>query len=1371
MYNQDLNSDNLLNSENTQNFKEVTISIASPEDILSWSRGEVKSAETINYRTFKAERNGLFCEKIFGPQKDYECSCGKYKGIRYKGIICEKCGVEVISSQVRRERMGHIKLAIPVSHIWFFKCIPSYLARILDMTTKTLEKILYYEYWIVINPGNNPNIQEKQLLTDDEYFKLLEEGGNEFEAGSGAEALKKVLDKVDLEASIEGIQRELLSCKPNSSNFKKLSKKLMILNSFYNNEKDPSWMILTHLPVLPPNLRPLVPLQDGRFATSDLNDLYRRVINRNNRLKYLMTLNTPDVIIRNEKRMLQEAVDALLDNGRHGRPVLGTGNRQYKSLSDMLKGKSGRFRQNLLGKRVDYSGRSVIVVGPELKLHECGIPKKIALTLFEPFIIYELRKRGLAHNTRSAKKMITKETPEVWDILEEVIKNHPVLLNRAPTLHRLGIQAFEPKLIEGFAIRLHPLVCTAYNADFDGDQMAIHLPLSNAARLEAKLIMLAPNNLFSPSNGKPLVTPSQDLALGCYYLTSWNDNLKYNPKKVSKFNDINEVEWAREFKQITLHTPILFKNPYYQQNTTVGDNKEKFLFTTAGRCLFSKILPDGFGFINKTLRKNSLGSLILNVYNKFGHNQTIEFLDKLKEIGFKYATQSGMSAATEDMIIPKIKNKIITETDEKVNQIRTDFEKGLITSSERHNKIVELWSNQTSRITDILLKKIKENKKKIEINPIFAMLDSGARGSKDQIRQLAGLRGLMAKPSGDIIERPIKSSFKEGLSILEYFISSHGARKGLADTALKTADSGYMTRKLVDVAQEVIISEDDCKTSEGINVSALVSKDGEIISLKERIINRYPVEDIIIKDNTSKKKIKIKKNELITEEMAELIEKNNIESIKVRSSLTCASDYGICSKCYGILLANKRMSTKGDAIGIIAAQSIGEPGTQLTMRTFHVGGTAKASFDNPFITAKKGGIVKVINTKTITSDEGKIICLGNRGKIQLLGKNKMVNEEYDLVPGANILNKEKIKKGEVFVSWDPHNIPIIAEKSGVVEYKDLIEGVTLNREINPKTKRKENIVKHRIGLHPQLIIKHKLGSFHTNLPSDAHIMVNPKGKVKEGLTIARIPRETAQTTDITGGLVKVAELFEARNGKIIADLAPVDGIIEFGSIENNSQKVIIRDIEENEVLSNQLIPTNKRLIVFSGDYIKKGEALTEGSTDLKKLLEICKEQALFQYLINQIQFIYRSQDVEINDKHIEVIIKQMFRKVLITDKGDSNYIAGEEAYKQKVIQENRKLKEKKQALIKYEPILLGVTKSSLQTESFIAAASFQETTKVLTEAAIFSKKDYLKGFKENVIMGNLIPAGTGFHKYSQIEIKNQVQETLVDTIADEKSSS
>ncbi|MDE1170598.1 MAG: DNA-directed RNA polymerase subunit beta' [Verrucomicrobium sp.] len=1351
----------VLGLERAIGFDQVGISIASPETISAWSRGEVKNPETINYRTFKPEKGGLFCERIFGPTKDYECACGKYKRIKYKGVICDRCGVEVTLVRVRRERMGHIELAVPVSHIWFFKCMPSRLGLVMDMTARELERVIYYEDYLVIEAGSTP-LEAKQLLSEQQYREALQQyGEGSFTARMGAEAIRDVLKSIDLGSLTQEIAEALTATKSKQTR-KKLAKRLKLLQGFISSGARPEWMILEVLPVIPPDLRPLVPLEGGRFATSDLNDLYRRVINRNNRLRNLLQLKTPDVIIRNEKRMLQEAVDALFDNGRHGRAVTGAGNRPLKSLSDMLKGKTGRFRMNLLGKRVDYSGRSVIVIGPDLKLSQCGLPKKMALVLFEPFIIRRLREMGYVHTVRSAKKMIERQESVVWDILEDVTKGHSVLLNRAPTLHRLSIQAFEPKLIEGEAIRVHPLVCTAYNADFDGDQMAVHVPLSVEAQLEARLLMLATNNIFSPSSGRPITTPSQDITLGCYYLTQGPRRIPgqqaadkdKEKKRLPLFGDIDEVLFAHADKVIGTHELILLKNPDYGvEGTVYGDKEKKMIETTAGRVLFNQIWPQGLGYYNKTAGKKQLSEIILRAYQVGGREATVESLDKLKELGFTQATRAGISIGIDDMIIPEEKNKVIGRAYEQISVVEKQYRSGAITDGERYNKIVDLWTQATDEIASVMFRTLDYNLGRKEYNPLYMMVDSGARGNRQQVRQLAGIRGLMAKPSGDIIERPIVSNFREGLSVLEYFISTHGARKGLADTALKTADAGYMTRKLHDVAQDVIVTEPDCGTVNGIWVKAIYEGDEEIVRLADRIYGRVSCDDI--NDPVSRKPI-VRANELIDEAKANAIERIGTERVKIRSVLTCETKAGICALCYGLNLATNQVSKLGEAVGVIAAQSIGEPGTQLTMRTFHIGGTASQIFKQPQIKAKNDGALKFNELRVVRSTEGQYVVLNKNGTVMVQDEEGRELESYTVAIGSiiSVAEGEKVKKGQIFVQWDPYNVPILTEKAGTIEFHDIIEGVTMKRELDDATKQVGTvIIDHKEDLHPQIVVlgdkKEILASY--SIPSGAHVEVKAGQKVEAGQRLAKTPRKVVKTKDITGGLPRVAELFEARRPKDAAEIAKIDGVIEDAGIARGKKRLIIRD-PQTGAEEEHLIPLSKHLIVYKGDSVKKGQQLTEGPVVPHEVLEVCGPQDLQEYLLNEVQEVYRLQGVEINDKHIEIIVRQMLRKVKITDPGDTGFLWGEQIDRLDFEEENREIEEKGGKPAEASPVLLGITKASLETESFISAASFQDTTRVLTDAATLGKIDNLRGFKENIIMGHLIPAGTGFITHRSINL-------------------
>jgi DNA-directed RNA polymerase subunit beta' len=1344
-----------LGVERESNFDCVTINVASPETIRSWSRGEVKNPETINYRTFKPEPGGLFCQRIFGPVRDYECACGKYKRIKYKGVICDRCGVEVTVSRVRRSRMGHIELAVPVTHIWFLKSMPSRLGLLLDMTARSLERVIYYEAFMVTDPGRTP-LEEKQLLTDQEYIQAMEEYGDEsFVAKMGAEALRDVLSVMDMPSTVLELQEAMRSTKSKQIK-KKLAKRLKVIQGFIKSGSRPEWMVQEVLPVVPPDLRPLVPLEGGRFATSDLNDLYRRVINRNNRLKNLMQLKTPDVIIHNEKRMLQEAVDALFDNGRHGRPVTGAGNRPLKSLSDMLKGKQGRFRQNLLGKRVDYSGRSVIVIGPELRLHQCGLPKKMALVLFEPFIIRRLKELGFVHTVRGARRMIEKKSPEVWDILEEVTKGHPVLLNRAPTLHRLSIQAFEPVLIEGEAIRVHPLVCTAYNADFDGDQMAVHVPLSLEATLECKTLMMASGNIFSPSSGKPILTPSQDVILGSYYLTLEPKPLVEGvrvPLAVTQ----NEALFAQMDGAKETHDWIRIPNPDYGCETVFGNSTHKTITTTIGRIRFSQIWPEALGFLNFQIDKSELGNVINNTYKVSGPEETVLSLDRLKKLGFDVATMAGVSIGIDDMIIPESKTQIVANAFGKIDEVEGQYRKGIITTGERYNKIIDIWTVATDEIKKAVFHELKSNGGKGGVNPVFVMMDSGARGNPNQVRQLCGTRGLMAKPSGEIIERPILSSFREGLTVLEYFISTHGARKGLADTALKTADAGYLTRKLCDVAMDVIITEPDCGTRDGIWKRAIFEGDDQIVSLRERVEGRCSCDDVFNPSDLDE--TIVTSGELITEQSAQRLEDCGVERLKVMSPLTSTSGYGVDAKSYGINPASNDVAKLGDSVGIIAAQSIGEPGTQLTMRTFHIGGIASSVVTDPRIIVRNSGRVKYRGLRLvhIETPEGPVyIALNKTGAIQVLDKNDRELEAYDIVVGSaiRISDGDTIEAGAVLASWDPYNIPNLSEKAGTVRFRDMIRGVTIKKELDESSGRIATvIIEHKEDLNPSVEVCDETGKVLAvyGIPTGAQVAVAEGDVIAQGALLAKTPRQASKTKDITGGLPRVAELFEARRPKEAAEMARLDGVVSFGGTVRAKRKLIVSN-EETGTDEEHLIPHVKQIIVQEGDVVHKGQHLTEGSADPHEILDILGPNRLYEFLINEVQEVYRLQGVTINDKHIELIIRQMLRKVRITDPGDTEFFWGEQVERTTFLRENNRIIEAGGKPAEAEPVLLGITKASIETESFISAASFQETTRVLTDASTLSKIDKLKGFKENVIMGHLIPAGTGLPQYRDLRI-------------------
>ena len=1353
-------------SHKTGGFDMVSISVASPDRIRSWSHGEVKKPETINYRTFKPEKGGLFCERIFGPTRDWECACGKYKRIKHKGVICDRCGVEVTLSRVRRERMGHIELAVPVTHIWFYKCMPSRIGLMLDMTARSLERVIYYEDYIVVSPGNTP-LQRGQLLTEMELREAEDQYGAEsFKVGMGAEAIRDILAQANLVEMVKELEQAMTKTRSKQLR-KKIAKRLKLCQGFASSHTRPEYMVMEVLPVIPPDLRPLVPLEGGRFATSDLNDLYRRVINRNNRLKNLLSLKTPDVIIRNEKRMLQEAVDALFDNGRHGRAVTGAGNRPLKSLSDMLKGKSGRFRQNLLGKRVDYSGRSVIVIGPDLGLHQCGLPKKMALVLFEPFIIRRLKELGLVHTVRSAKKMIERRTPEVWDILDEVTRGHPVLLNRAPTLHRLSIQAFEPKLIEGEAIRVHPLVCTAYNADFDGDQMAVHVPLSIEAQMEARLLMLAPNNLFSPASGKPVMTPSQDIPLGCFALTYLRELPHHDDGKKKKeaprlplFNDPSEVEFALSDGSIELNQKVLYRNPDYNtKGRTYGDPGKAVIETTAGRVCFNEIWPDEMGYYNNTVGKKQLSDIIWRCFQKTGHQETVAALDRLKNLGFREAMRSGCSIGITDMVIPKAKYDKVDAARAEVAKVEKQYKNGIITAGEKYQKVIDIWTGAGDQVTDEVFRTLEFNEGKKYHNPLYIMVTSGARGNKTQIKQLAGMRGLMAKPDGSIIERPITSNFREGLTVLEYFISTHGARKGLSDTALKTADSGYMTRKLVDVAQDVIVTELDCGTVNGISLSSIYQGDEEVVDLKTRIYGRVSCDTV--HDPVDRKNLIVEHGQLITEDVANKLVKIGVEKLKIRSVLTCESKRGCCAKCYGLSLATSRMVKVGEAVGIVAAQSIGEPGTQLTMRTFHVGGVASGAFKQPIIVTKNAGVLRFNDIRVVQTSEG-WIALNKNGTISILDDDGRELESHKIVLGAVISKQEqdKVKKGETIVTWDPYNVPIITEKAGKVEFRDMMSGVTITKQVNQATGNEETVViEHKEDLHPQIVVvdaktKEILASY--TIPAGAHLAVKNNEKVEAGTILAKTPRKAAKTKDITGGLPRVAELFEARKPKDACEIAKIDGIIEIAGLVRGKRKVLITDPKTGQQ-EEHLIPRSKHIFVQNGDHVTKGDQLTEGAVVPHEILEILGPQALREHLVNEVQEVYRAQGVEINDKHVEIIIRQMLRKVKITEPGDTTFLWGDQVDRLAFEKENQRVSEEGGKPASGEPVLLGITKASLETDSFISAASFQDTTRVLTEAATLAKNDLLRGFKENVIMGHLIPAGTGFQSNRDFHINETVK--------------
>ncbi|MDA7545621.1 DNA-directed RNA polymerase subunit beta' [Alphaproteobacteria bacterium] len=1338
----------------TKGFDQISISIASPEAIKSWSFGEIKKPETINYRTFKPERDGLFCAKIFGPVRDYECLCGKYKRMKYRGIICEKCGVEVTLSKVRRERMGHIDLAAPVAHIWFLKSLPSRIGLLTDMTLKDLERVLYFEYFIVTEPGLT-SLNKGQLLNEEDYENALDEFGDEsFEVSIGAEAIKKILVEMDLDEELIKIRDDLLKTGSEIKR-KKLVKRLKLVESFIDSGSKPEWMILEVVPVIPPELRPLVPLDGGRFATSDLNDLYRRVINRNNRLKRLIELRAPDIIIRNEKRMLQESVDALFDNGRRGRVITGVNKRPLKSLSDMLKGKQGRFRQNLLGKRVDYSGRSVIVVGPELKLHQCGLPKKMALELFKPFIYSRLELYGLASTVKAAKRMVEKERPEVWDILEEVIREHPVMLNRAPTLHRLGIQAFEPVLIEGKAINLHPLVCTAFNADFDGDQMAVHVPLSLEAQLEARVLMMSTNNILSPSSGKPIIVPSQDIILGLYYLSMISESAL---GEGMIFSSSSEALMALDNNQVDLQAKVKIRVNTFDES---GNPIVEIVETTPGRAKLSTLLPKHssvtFNTINKLMTKKEVTNVIDYVYRHCGQKDTVIFCDQLMSMGFKHACTAGISFGISDLETPKAKAGLMAGAEKQVKDFEQQYQDGLITQGEKYNKVVDVWSKCSDDVAAAMMKNISTIKVGEPVNSVWMMAHSGARGSAAQIKQLAGMRGLMAKPSGEIIETPIKSSFKDGLNVLEYFNSTHGARKGLADTALKTANSGYLTRRLVDVAQDCIVTDEDCGTENGFVMRAVIEGGDIIEPLTERILGRTLTNDVL---SNKGKDIIVKKGTILDEDDVDKIEKAGIDQVKVRSALTCDTQPGICAACYGRDLARGTPVNIGEAVGVIAAQSIGEPGTQLTMRTFHIGGAAQRGAEQSKIEAPFDGKLKLDNASSVTTEDGSEVVLSRSSEMLILDDQGREKARYRLQYGAKLLKKdgETVKAGQILAEWDPYTIPIVTEKEGTAHYVDLVDGISMREVIDETTGIGNRVVldwKQQAGgsnLRPRITLRNEEGEV-INLPNglearyfmsmNAILSVENGSKVKAGSVLARIPRESSKTRDITGGLPRVAELFEARKPKDFAIISESDGVVEFGADYKAKRRirVVSQDVDIDPV--EYMVPKGKLLAVQEGDFIRKGDMIIDGSPVPHDILNILGVEALADYLVKEVQDVYRLQGVKINDKHIEVIVRQMLQKIEITEHGGTTFLNGEHVNRLEFKKANEKAIEQNIEPAKGFPILLGITKASLQTESFISAASFQETTRVLTEAAVSGKSDSLLGLKENVIVGRLVPAGTG----------------------------
>lgn len=1358
-----------------EEFDAIHIGLASPDMIRSWSYGEVKKPETINYRTFKPERDGLFCAKIFGPVKDYECLCGKYKRLKHRGVICEKCGVEVTLSKVRRERMGHIELASPIAHIWFLRSLPSRIGLLLDMTLRDIERILYFEAYVVIDPGMT-QLERGQLLTDEAYYDAIEEYGDEFDARMGADAIQELLRALNLETEIIKIREDILGTS-SEAKLKKLTKRLKLIEAFVSSGNKPEWMVLTVLPVLPPDLRPLVPLDGGRFATSDLNDLYRRVINRNNRLKRLLDLNAPDIIVRNEKRMLQESVDALLDNGRRGRAITGSNKRPLKSLADMIKGKQGRFRQNLLGKRVDYSGRSVIVVGPTLRLHQCGLPKKMALELFKPFIFSRLQIQGQASTIKAAKKMVDREDAAVWDILEQVIREHPVLLNRAPTLHRLGIQAFEPVLIEGKAIQLHPLVCTAYNADFDGDQMAVHVPLSLEAQLEARSLMMSTNNILSPANGEPIIVPSQDVVLGLYYLT----RLKVNALGEGMiFSDTNEIHRAYENGVVELQAKIKARIKEHVKNEATGEIKQniRLIETTVGRALLSELLPKGMSFdlVNRAMNKKAISGLINTCYRDVGLKATVIFADQLMYMGFHYATKSGVSIGVNDLVIPKEKADIIAQAEEEVGKIQAQYSSGLVTQGERYNKVVDIWSRTNDQVakammTELSSEYVKDSKghkvKQESFNSIYMMADSGARGSAAQIRQLAGMRGLMAKPDGSIIETPITANFREGLNVLQYFISTHGARKGLADTALKTANSGYLTRRLVDVAQDLVITELDCGTDEGITMTPLIEGGDVVEPLHERVLGRVTAQDVL---NPATGEVIVAPGTLLDEKLVANLEELSVDQVTVRSPINCISRYGICAACYGRDLARGHKVNIGEAIGVIAAQSIGEPGTQLTMRTFHIGGAASRATAANNVQIKLAGKIKLHNIKLIQHHSGKYIAVSRSGELAVVDEHGRERERYKIPYGAelSVSDGTKVDSGQILANWDPHSHPVITEVAGRLKFADLIEGVTMNRQTDEMTGLSSIVVidpKQRgvtgRELKPMIKLVDDKGNdlylAGTNLPAqyflpqDAIINFEDGAKVKVGDVIARIPQETSKTRDITGGLPRVADLFEARRPKDPAILAEISGIVSFGKETKGKRRLVITSTTGD--IHEELIPKWRHVSVFEGEHVEKGEVIAEGSLNPHDILRLLGTNALTNYIVNEVQDVYRLQGVKINDKHIEVIIRQMLRKVTIAHAGDTGFLKGEQVEYGQLREENERIKKENKLVGRYDPMLLGITKASLATESFISAASFQETTRVLTEAAVSGKIDELRGLKENVIVGRLIPAGTGLAYHAERQVR------------------
>jgi DNA-directed RNA polymerase subunit beta' len=1345
-----------------EHFDSIKIGLASPEMVRAWSYGEVRKPETINYRTFKPERDGLFCAKIFGPVKDYECLCGKYKRLKHRGVVCEKCGVEVTQSKVRRERMGHIELASPVAHIWFLKSLPSRIGLMLDMTLREIERVLYFEAFVVIDPGMTP-MQRGQLLTDEMYLEAIEEHGDEFDARMGAEAVFELLRTMDLKQEVIKV-REDMGATASETKLKRLAKRLKLCESFIESGNKPEWMVMTVLPVLPPDLRPLVPLDGGRFATSDLNDLYRRVINRNNRLRRLLELSAPDIIVRNEKRMLQEAVDALLDNGRRGRAITGTNRRPLKSLADMIKGKQGRFRQNLLGKRVDYSGRSVIVVGPTLRLHQCGLPKKMALELFKPFIFHKLQLRGEASTIKAAKRLVEREGPEVWDILEEVIREHPVLLNRAPTLHRLGIQAFEPVLIEGKAIQLHPLVCTAFNADFDGDQMAVHVPLSLEAQLEARALMMSSNNILSPANGDPIIVPSQDVVLGLYYLTR---EMVGASGEGMFFSDVQEAHRAYESRTVHLQAKVKVRLREWVQVDGELKPRRRLIATTVGRALLSEILPRGLSFdiINQDMTKKAISACINACYRALGLKETVVFADQLMYMGFAYATRSAVSFGIDDIVIPEQKTKLVAAADHEVKEIQDQYASGLVTNGERYNKVVDIWSRANDQVAKAMMEKlgteeatdsrgVKQRQK--SFNSIFMMADSGARGSAAQIRQLAGMRGLMAKPDGSIIETPITANFREGLNVLQYFISTHGARKGLADTALKTANSGYLTRRLVDVAQDLVVTEEDCGTVNGLVMAPLVEGGDVVEGLGERVLGRVTATDV---HKPGKDEVLVEAGTLLDEGLVRLLEQEGVDQIDVRSPITCQTRYGVCGKCYGRDLARGRLINIGEAVGVIAAQSIGEPGTQLTMRTFHIGGAASRAAAASSVEIRNKGTLRFHHIKTVEHEKGHLVAVSRSGEIGVVDEFGRERERYKIPYGATITAKEgnTVAGGQIVATWDPHTHPVVTEVAGFMKFQDFVDGMTVATQVDEVTGLSSTVVmdaKQRGGkdLKPTIKLLNAKGKEVTfantaipavyTLPSGALINLEDGAKVSIGDIIARIPQESSKTRDITGGLPRVADLFEARKPKDPAILAEKSGTVSFGKETKGKRRLVITsdDAEKYE----ELIPKWRQLNVFEGETVERGEVIADGEPNPHDILRLQGVEALANYLVREIQDVYRLQGVKINDKHIEVIIRQMLRKTEVVSIGETTLLRGEQIDRSRALDINDRVSTDGKQAARLQPVLLGITKASLATESFISAASFQETTRVLTEAAVRGLKDDLRGLKENVIVGRLIPAGTGF---------------------------